>query len=90
MVVSLGGGRGSGRAVEVGGEFKPGDRVMGLFAQGGSDAVHEISAVPFAFACNTLDVLGVNAKAGCAWFHGVRVCITKFSVCTHISTEQVR
>ena len=59
-----------GREVEVGGEFEPGDGVMGLLAQGGSDAVHETAAVPLAFSGNALDVLGVNAKAGWAWFHG--------------------
>lgn len=58
------------REVEVDGEFEPGDGMMGLLAQGGSDAVHEIAAVPLAFAGNALDVFGVNAEAGWAWFHG--------------------
>lgn len=64
------------REVKVGGEFEPGDGMMGLLAQGGSDAVHEITAVALTFAGNALDVLGVNAKAGRAWFHGFG-----FSIC---------
>jgi len=65
-----------GREIEVGGEFEPGDGVMGLFAQGGSDAVHEVTAVALAFAGDSLNVLGVNAEAGRAWFHGFG-----FSIC---------
>lgn len=50
--------------------------MMGLLAQGGSDAVQEIAAVPLAFAGNALNVLWVNAEAGRAWFHGFG-----FSIC---------
>jgi len=51
-----------GREVEVGGEFEPGDGVMGLFAQRGSYAVHETAAVALTFAVNALNVLWVNAE----------------------------
>ena len=79
-----------GRQVEVGGEFKPGDGMMGLLAQGGSDTVHEVTAVALAFAGDSLDVFGVNAEAGRYGFHDVSVLATKFSTCMHTATERVR
>ena len=50
-----------GREVKVGSEFDPGDGMMGLLAEGGSDPLHEVTAVALAFAGDSLDVLGVNA-----------------------------
>ena len=76
--------------VKVGGEFEPGDGMMGLLAQGGSDPLHEVTAVALAFAGDSLNVLGVNAEAGWSGFHDVSVLATKFNPCMHTATERVR
>jgi len=64
--------------------------MMGLFAQRYSDPVHEISAVPFAFAGDTLDVFGINAEADLAWFHGCVSGISKLGKCPQLSSEEMR
>ena len=78
------------REVEVGGEFEPGDGVMGLFSQRCFDSVNEVAAVPFAFTGNTLDVLWINAEACRSGLYDVSVLATKFSTCMHTATERVR
>ena len=75
------------REVEVGGEFEPGDGMMGLLAQGGSDAVHEIAAVALTFAGNALDVFGVDAKPGGSGFHMCGFVSTKFGSCRQPNTQ---